>query len=73
MGRPKKPDPLDQAQRLAAVKIMVRDMGGAMPSMAKELRRSACETIDDIIEELTKAARAKATRARNKINSEGAN
>ena len=62
MGRPKKPDPLDQAQRLAAVKIMIKDMGDAMPSMARELRRNACETIDDIIEELAKPTRAKAAR-----------
>lgn len=73
MGRPKKPDPLDQAQRLAAVKIMVRDMGGAMPTMAKELRRNACETLDDIIGELTGPARAKAAKdLRNKLSSEGA-
>ncbi|MBB4857182.1 hypothetical protein HNO88_000489 [Novosphingobium chloroacetimidivorans] len=73
MGRPKKPDPLEQAQRLAAVKIMVRDMAGAMPTMARDLRRNACETLDDIIGELTAPARAKAAKElRNNLISEGA-
>lgn len=52
MPRPRKPVPEAVAQRLAAVKIMVQDMADAMPTMARELRRNACETLDDLIAEL---------------------
>lgn len=57
MGRPKNADPVKQAQRLAAVKVMIKDSADAMPTMARELRRNACETIDDIIAELARPAR----------------
>lgn len=42
----------DVTARLAAVKLMVRGTGDAMPTLAKELRREACESIDDIIRDL---------------------
>lgn len=42
--------------RLTAVKRMVAGTKDAMPTMAAELRREACETIDDVIEELSSAA-----------------
>jgi hypothetical protein len=57
MGRKRKPDPLDQARRLMAVKDMIKDAADATPSMARELRRNAIETIDDIIGELATPAR----------------
>lgn len=52
MTRRRKPDPVDQMRRLVAVKNMIADTADALPTMARELRRNACETIDDIIEEL---------------------
>jgi hypothetical protein len=56
MGRMKKPDPIDQAKRLAEVQTMVKDMVGAMPSMAREIQRNALETLGDVITELVKHA-----------------
>lgn len=38
--------------RLRAVKLMVAGMKDAMPSLAAEMRREACESIDDIIQDL---------------------
>jgi hypothetical protein len=57
MPRARKPVPATVAQRLAAVKIMAQDMADAMPTMARDLRRSACETLDDLIAELGGSAR----------------
>lgn len=57
MGRKRKADPLDQARRLAEVKVMIRDSADAMPGMARELRRNATETLDEIIAELATPAR----------------
>lgn len=47
-----KPTLPDIAARLAAVKLMVRGTADAMPSLAREMRREACESIDDIIRDL---------------------
>lgn len=59
MGRPRKPDPLDQARRLTEVKTMIRDSADATPNMAHELRRNAVETLDEIIRELATPARVR--------------
>jgi hypothetical protein len=50
--RRRAPAPADLAARLTSVKLMVRGTADAMPSLARELRREACETIDDIIKDL---------------------
>ncbi|MDB5733178.1 MAG: hypothetical protein JWQ03_3073 [Variovorax sp.] len=42
----------DIINSLAAVRIMIADMADAMPTMARDLRRNANETLQDIIEEL---------------------
>jgi hypothetical protein len=42
----------DVVGRLMAVKLMVRGMGDAMPTLAAEMRREACESLDDIIHDL---------------------
>lgn len=42
----------DITGRLTAVKLMIRGTADAMPSLAKEMRREACESIDDIIQDL---------------------
>lgn len=52
MSRAPKPTVADIAARLMAVKLMVRGMADAMPSLAREMRREACESIDDIIQDL---------------------
>lgn len=52
MARQRKPDKSDIAARLLAVKMMVRGLSHAMPSLAAEMRREACESIDDIITDL---------------------
>lgn len=57
MGRKKNADLIDQARRLAEVKTMIKDSADAMPGMARELRRKACETIDEIIAELATPTR----------------
>ena len=38
--------------RLLGVKVLIREMGGAMPSRAAELRREACEELDDLMKEV---------------------
>lgn len=48
----KKPDFASIRLRLAAVKQNISQMGDAMPTMAKELRRDSREILDDIILEL---------------------
>lgn len=52
MGRRAKLTPAMTAQRLVAIKLMVSGMKDALPRAAAELRREACEAIDDLIEEL---------------------
>jgi hypothetical protein len=41
-------------QRLAAIKLMVAATKGAMPTIANELRREACESIDDLVEDISR-------------------
>lgn len=57
MGRKRNADPIDQARRLTEVKTMIKDSADAMPGMARELRRNATETLDEIIAELATPAR----------------
>ena len=57
MGRRKNPDAIDQARRLSEVKMMIKDSADAMPTMARELRRNACETLDEVIAEVATPAR----------------
>lgn len=42
----------DIAASLLAVKLLVQGMKDAMPTLQGELRRDACERIDDIISDL---------------------
>jgi hypothetical protein len=42
----------DITARLTAIKLMILGTSDAMPSMARELRREACESIDDVIADL---------------------
>lgn len=51
------PDPAELAAQLTAVKLMVSGMKDAMPTLAAELRREACESIDDVIRDLGSLAR----------------
>jgi hypothetical protein len=41
-------------QRLATIKMMVVATKDAMPTMASELRRETCESIDDLVTEISK-------------------
>lgn len=41
-------------RRLAAIKLMVAGTKDAMPTMANELRREACESIDDLVREISR-------------------
>lgn len=43
----------DLVTRLTAVKLLVRGTEGAMPTLAREMRREACESLDDVIADLT--------------------
>ncbi len=52
MSRTRTPRAGEQADRLETVKVMVRDLADAMPTMARELRRNAIETLDDVIADL---------------------
>lgn len=63
MGRKRNADPIDQARRLSEVKTMIKDSADAMPNMARELRRNACETLDEIIGELATPARIRRSQA----------
>ncbi|NML88740.1 hypothetical protein HHL26_06620 [Sphingobium sp. TB-6] len=47
-----RPTPADLAASLTAVKLLIKGMNGAMPTLAAEMRRDACERIDDVIEDL---------------------
>ena len=57
MGRPRTPDPIDQARRLHEAKAMIAESARATPAMAGELRRGAVETLAEIIAELATPAR----------------
>lgn len=52
MTRKKRPADAEIVRRLIAVKMMVTGIKDAMPTTAAELRREACETLDDMIGEL---------------------
>lgn len=52
MNRKTRPTDAEIIRRLAAVKVMISGIKDAMPTMAAELRREACESIDDIIQDL---------------------
>lgn len=52
MSRSKKLTAAEVSARLLAVKRMVADLKDAMPRAAAEMRREACEEIDDIIGDL---------------------
>lgn len=54
MGRRAKPTPPEIARRLTAIKLMVAGIADALPTAAKELRRSACEGLDDLIDDITR-------------------
>jgi hypothetical protein len=51
-GRKKAATHEDIVNRLTAVKVMVRDIGGAMPTLRRELTREALESLDDVIGDL---------------------
>lgn len=52
MKKRQPPTAAEIVNRLIAIKLMVAGMKDAMPSTARELRREACETIDDLVEEI---------------------
>lgn len=52
MGRRSTPTIDEITASLKAVQLMVRGSGGAMPTLAAEMRREACERIDDVIDDL---------------------
>lgn len=52
MARKSKPTNPEIIHRLAAIKLMVVGMADALPQMAKELRREARESIDELIGDL---------------------
>lgn len=57
MSRQRRPTPADITASLTAVKLLVKGMNGAMPSLAAELRRDACERIDDLIDDIGRMTR----------------
>ena len=50
--RKPRPTPADIAASLTAVKLLIKGMSGAMPTLQREIQRDACERIDDIITDL---------------------
>ena len=63
MGRKRNADPIDLARRLAEVRTMIKDSADATPALARELRRNATETIDEVIAELATPARIRKAEA----------
>jgi hypothetical protein len=49
MSRPKKLTVPEVSARLLALKRMVANLRDAMPRAAEEMRREACEEIDDLV------------------------
>jgi len=47
-----RPTPADITASLTAVKLLIKGMNGAMPTLQAEMRRDACERIDDVITDL---------------------
>lgn len=54
MAKLKPPTTTEISERLLAIKMMIVGLKGALPTAAGELRRAACEDIDDLIEELAR-------------------
>lgn len=54
MTKQKAPSPAELVGRLIAIKLMVAGMKDAMPTTARELRREVCESLDDLIGDVTK-------------------
>jgi hypothetical protein len=52
MARRKNLTPPELRMRLLKLKLVVASMKDAMPTTREELRRSACEDIDDLIGEV---------------------
>lgn len=52
MTRSRSPSKADIVASLIAVRLLIKGMNGAMPSLAAEIRRDACERIDDIITDI---------------------
>lgn len=57
MPRARQPTAADITASLMAVKLLVRGMKDAMPSLAAEMRREACERLDDVITDIGRMAR----------------
>jgi hypothetical protein len=53
----RRPTHADIAASLSAVKLLIKGMNGAMPTLAAEMRRDACERIDDAIDDLGRMKR----------------
>lgn len=53
----RRPTPDEIVASVTAVKLLVRGMNGAMPTLAAEMRREACERIDDIIDDIGRMKR----------------
>jgi hypothetical protein len=54
MAKPKAPTPAEITRRLLTIKLMIVGLKDAMPRLASELRREACESIDDLIEDVAR-------------------
>jgi hypothetical protein len=54
MTKTKKPDNADIITRLLAIKMMAVGLKDAMPTAARELRRSICESVDDLVEDMAR-------------------
>lgn len=53
----RRPTPADVVASLSAVKLLIKGMNGAMPTLAAEMRREAVERIDDVIEDIGRMKR----------------
>lgn len=53
----RRPAPADVVASLSAVKLLIKGMNGAMPTLAAEMRREACERIDDVIDDIGRMKR----------------
>lgn len=55
--RSRRPTPDEIAASLTAVKLLIRGMEDAMPRLAAEMRRDACERLDDVITDIGRMTR----------------
>ncbi len=53
----RRPTSADIVASLTAVKLLIKGLSGAMPTLAAEMRREACERIDDIIDDIGRMKR----------------